>query len=151
MTSIWLCNLLGNLLVNKGQDWGNLVFAGFLVGIFTLTTTAGVYANQTANQTQGANISNTFPGGLALHLKKQGFKMYGAYWCPHCQDQKAMFGEASKQVPYVECAPGTATSQTEICQQRQIQSFPTWEVNGKLIEGVQSLADLAQMSGFVAN
>lgn len=143
ITSIWLCNLLGN----KWQDWEKLIFAGFLVGVITLTSTAGVYASQS----QVATISNTFPGGLALHLKNQGIKMYGAYWCPHCQEQKAMFGEASKQVPYVECAPGTPNSQAEVCQQKQITSYPTWEVKGKLIEGVQSLADLAQMSGFAAN
>ena len=30
--------------------------------------------------------------------------MYGLYWCPHCIEQKQMFGEAFHYVPYVECA-----------------------------------------------
>ena len=29
--------------------------------------------------------------------------MYGAYWCPHCQAQKKVFGESFQYVPYVEC------------------------------------------------
>jgi uncharacterized membrane protein len=144
ITSIWLCNLLGNLQGNPGQDWGNLIFSGFLVGVITLTSTAGVYASQS----QVANQSQTFTGGLALHLKDSGIKMYGAYWCPHCQEQKAMFGDASKQVPYVECAPGAANAKPELCHQKLIGSYPTWEVNGKLIEGVQSLSQLAELSGF---
>ena len=30
--------------------------------------------------------------------------MYGLYWCPHCIEQKEMFGAAFHYVPYVECA-----------------------------------------------
>ena len=31
---------------------------------------------------------------LAEHLTNSGAKMYGAFWCPHCQQQKAIFGRS---------------------------------------------------------
>ena len=35
-----------------------------------------------------------------------GAKMYGAFWCTHCYDQKQDFGmEAMSDFPYVECYP----------------------------------------------
>ena len=43
---------------------------------------------------------------LANHLKSRGSVMYGAYWCPHCQHQKELFGkEAWALIDYVECSP----------------------------------------------
>ena len=43
---------------------------------------------------------------LAKHLDKTGAKMYGAFWCARCRDQKNAFGtEAVKYLPYVECNP----------------------------------------------
>ena len=43
---------------------------------------------------------------LAKKLKAAGAKMYGAFWCSHCQEQKAEFGAAAqKDLPYVECYP----------------------------------------------
>src|SRR6266700_8112952 len=43
--------------------------------------------------------------GFAQCLKDRGAKMYGAWWCPHCADQKEMFGFAFQYVNYVECSP----------------------------------------------
>lgn len=41
---------------------------------------------------------------LAQCIEKSGTKFYGAFWCPHCQAQKALFGKSAKKLPYVECA-----------------------------------------------
>src|SRR5512143_3304835 len=51
--------------------------------------------------------------GFAQCLKDRGVRMYGAWWCPHCQEQKEKFGEASfKLAPYVECGvPGDIKGQ----------------------------------------
>ena len=38
---------------------------------------------------------------FAKCLASKQAKMYGLYWCPHCIDQKEMFGEAFHYVPYV--------------------------------------------------
>lgn len=43
---------------------------------------------------------------LAKRLKAAGAKMYGAFWCSHCFEQKQSFGkEAVADLPYVECYP----------------------------------------------
>ena len=39
---------------------------------------------------------------FAQCLRERGVTMYGADWCPHCQDQKTLFGSAFALVPYVE-------------------------------------------------
>lgn len=84
--------------------------------------------------------------------------MYSAYWCPHCHDQKELFGkEATQSLPVVECAPDGQNSQTAICEKiapkAQAQTgqgfgFPTWEINGKFYPGTQSLTELARLSGY---
>jgi hypothetical protein len=43
---------------------------------------------------------------MAKKLKNAGAKMYGAFWCSHCFQQKEYFGqEAMADFPYVECYP----------------------------------------------
>lgn len=43
---------------------------------------------------------------LAKRLNEAGAKMYGAFWCSHCYDQKQEFGQqAMAEFPYVECFP----------------------------------------------
>ena len=41
---------------------------------------------------------------FAQCLKEEGAVFYGAFWCPHCQRTKAMFGSAAASLPYVECS-----------------------------------------------
>lgn len=41
--------------------------------------------------------ANSKPGKLdtfAQCLKEKDSTFYGAFWCPHCQNQKAMFGKS---------------------------------------------------------
>ena len=87
---------------------------------------------------------------LAQCLSKKGVAMYGAYWCPHCKDQKDEFGDAFKDVKYVECAiPGKPPSvQTEACKSMQIKRYPTWVFpDGERVEAVLPLDQLAQKAG----
>ena len=47
------------------------------------------------------------PGKLddfAKCLGDKGAIFYGAFWCPHCQAQKALFGKSAKLLPYIECS-----------------------------------------------
>lgn len=85
---------------------------------------------------------------LARHLSKIGAKMYGAYWCPHCQHQKTLFGAAIGRIRYIECDPQGDNAQPQLCQAAKIQGYPTWEINGKLYPGSQSLETLANLSGY---
>jgi glutaredoxin len=75
--------------------------------------------------------------------------MYTAYWCPHCHEQKELFGkEGAAALKVVECAPDGHNSQAALCASKQIKGFPSWEINGQLDSGVKPLAKLAAMSGF---
>jgi uncharacterized membrane protein len=86
---------------------------------------------------------------LAVHLATSGAKMYGAEWCPHCQDQKAMFGPAAKRLPYIECAAGRqGGGQTAECRNAGITTYPTWEIGGKRYAEVLSALRLAELTGF---
>jgi uncharacterized membrane protein/glutaredoxin len=87
--------------------------------------------------------------GLAEHLAKSDAKFYGASWCPHCQEQKKLFGSSVKRLPYIECSPGGPQApQAEICKAKDIQSYPTWIINGERTTGVQPLDTLAQLTKY---
>lgn len=98
--------------------------------------------------TQTGTAASSYETQLAQHLANEGSLMYGAYWCPHCADQKAMFGDAVDEIPYVECAADGDNPQPELCEQKGIEGYPTWEIGGQLHPGVQSLEELATLSEF---
>jgi uncharacterized membrane protein len=86
---------------------------------------------------------------LAEHLSKVDAKFYGASWCPHCAEQKNLFGSSARRIPYVECSPGGPRAPVaQDCKEKNIQSYPTWIINGRRHTGVQSLDTLAQLSNF---
>ncbi len=86
--------------------------------------------------------------GLARHLAASGARFYGAYWCPHCQDQKAVFGRAARALPYIECDPRGVAAQPQACAAAGIRAYPTWDIGGKRYEGFLSLEELARLSGY---
>ncbi|HJZ05456.1 hypothetical protein A2634_04270 [Candidatus Amesbacteria bacterium RIFCSPHIGHO2_01_FULL_48_32] len=80
---------------------------------------------------------------FAKCLTEEKVTMYGAYWCPHCQNQKKLFGDSFQFVPYVEC---TAVPKT--CTEKGVAGYPTWITqDGTKLEGEQSLEKLSQISG----
>ncbi len=80
--------------------------------------------------------------GFAKCLTAKGFKMYGAYWCLHCQNEKAAFGKAFNYVNYVEC-----TEKPEVCTSAGIKGFPTWITkDGRRFEGEMGIERLAEAS-----
>jgi glutaredoxin len=77
---------------------------------------------------------------LAKCLTQKGVAMYGAYWCPHCQRQKKLFGDSFKYVSYVEC-----TKDIKKCQEKKIEGYPTWIFkNGERIKGEATFEELAK-------
>lgn len=81
---------------------------------------------------------------FASCIKDSGAKFFGAFWCPHCQEQKALFGKSAKLLPYIECSTPSGDSQTQICKDNDIASYPTWEFPGSgRVTGVLSFAELA--------
>ena len=86
---------------------------------------------------------------LAKCLSEKNIIMYGAYWCPHCQDQKRMFRDSWEFVKYVECAsPGDPYTPTEQCKAAGVASYPTWVFpGGSKVPGAQEFDKLAKISG----
>ena len=86
---------------------------------------------------------------LAKYLKNYGVVKYSAYWCPNCLKQSELFGkQAYKELNVVECARDGKNSQTQLCIDKKIQGFPSWEINGIIIIGVQTLEELSELSGY---
>ncbi|XVF15984.1 hypothetical protein REPUB_Repub09cG0203100 [Reevesia pubescens] len=99
--------------------------------------------------------SSPFALSLARHLHSIGAKVYGAFWCSHCLEQKEMFGrEAAKLLDYVECFPDgfkTGTKMIKACADANLEGFPTWVINGQVLNGEVELKELAEVSGFNFN
>lgn len=69
--------------------------------------------------------------------------MYGADWCPHCQNEKKAFGDSFRLVPYVECP-----DDPQRCLKEGIQGYPTWVFpDGRRFAGEQGLEKLSKESG----
>ena len=86
---------------------------------------------------------------LAKYLKNKGVIKYSAYWCPNCLHQSELFGkQAYKELNVVECARDGKNSQTQLCIDKKIEGFPSWEINGKIILGVKTLQELSDLTGY---
>ena len=86
---------------------------------------------------------------FAKYLKDKGVVKYSAYWCPNCLNQSELFGkQAYRELNVVECAKDGKNSQTQLCIEKKIQGFPSWEIDGKIIIGVLSLKELSKLTGY---
>jgi uncharacterized membrane protein len=159
------------VLTVTGRDWediGQIFFTGAIVGVVTLIGTLAIYSvsgdliaidEPTTEPVAPNGWEITMESGaaeiaLAKHLKQMGVKKYGAYWCPHCYEQKQLFGqEAWKEIEYIECASDGKgkNPQPKLCAEKGIQSFPTWEIKGKLDPGVKVLSKLAAATDYKGN
>lgn len=167
-TSMFVITLLGR----EWDDRGPLFTIGSLVSLFTLVGSLVIYNPTNVDNTAGTvedakgKIVFSYPTQsgaaeieLAKHLQSTGAVMYGAYWCPHCCEQKLLFGRAAVQasIPYTECDPKGKDAKPEVCQQEFAQAeaqtqkppgFPTWKINGKYLLGPQKLQTLAEASNY---
>jgi hypothetical protein len=86
---------------------------------------------------------------LASCLSSKGLKMYGAYWCSHCQQQKKDFGAAFSKINYVECSDqNSPNDQLKVCADAGIKGYPTWvTADGSFMEGPQTFKALADKAG----
>lgn len=87
---------------------------------------------------------------FAKCLSDRGVKFYGAYWCPHCSEQKEKFGASIDEVPYIECGvKGNLSAKTQVCKDAGITHFPTWQFPpaGERVERVFELEELRDRTG----
>ena len=114
-----------------------------------LTTGVAILGMVVVGCSSAADTASTsYEKQLAEHLTAQNATMYGAFWCPHCADQKELFGKAVKYLPYVECDPDGEDPQPQLCRDKNIAGYPTWEIDGEFYPGTRSLQELARLSGF---
>jgi len=161
--------LLLTLFGRAWDDLGQVFFTGIVVALVTLVGTLGVYAGVNSPTVAGEGgvipspTTAPVPGlgweitttsgpaeiALAEHLTAQGVKNYGAYWCPHCYEQKQLFGkEAFSKIDYIECEADGKDAQPEACADAGVRSYPSWEIDGKLYPGTKPLAELADMTNY---
>jgi len=115
-----------------------------------ITLPSGVKSSHLHNQRELTVTSKSTRESieLAKYLKDNGVIKYSAYWCPNCLIQSELFGkQAYRKLNVVECARDGINSQTQLCIDKKIKGFPTWEINGKLILGVLSLKELSKLTG----
>ncbi|MBI5470146.1 hypothetical protein HY968_02375 [Candidatus Kaiserbacteria bacterium] len=85
---------------------------------------------------------------LAQCIKSQGVIFYGAFWCPHCQRTKALFGSAAHYLSYVECSTPDGQGQTQVCIDKGIKGYPTWvRPDGAELGGEHTIDEWAAFSG----
>jgi glutaredoxin len=150
--ALFLLSLVGGGWIDRSQ----LIFRGvmtvLLVGLLGLGWAAS--ADQPVAQSGRAApavISASSPAKIALaeHLSSVGARVFTAYWCPHCHDQKEAFGkEAAAKLQVIECAEDGANSQAQLCKQQGVQGYPSWQIKGVVDSGVKPLKTLADLSGY---
>lgn len=156
--SLWILTVAGRPWRDAGQLLMTAVVV-LMVGVVGIlaayNSVDGTAVAQNPRTTGGtlppvvSTVSGPAEIALAKHLTKVGAREFGAYWCPHCHEQKQLFGaEAAKYLTYIECDPSGANSQTRLCETTGIRGFPTWEIGGKLYPGVRDLSALADLTGY---
>ncbi len=85
---------------------------------------------------------------FAQCLTDNGAKMFGAYWCGHCKEQKELFGDGFKNIKYIECSLPGGDGQTELCKKENIEGYPLWEFkDGSRESGQLPLETLSEKTG----
>jgi uncharacterized membrane protein len=145
LVSLLVSLVLYNTSISQGERYVN--------GIVEITSLAPTTAAEPGIGWDIKSTSGAAEIALAKHLTAKGAKVYSSYWCPHCYEQKQLFGkQAWGEVTNIECAADAKKNpQPEVCNKAGIKGFPTWIIDGKLDPGVKKLAKLGQMTGYQGN
>lgn len=120
------------------------IIIGMLVSIVILVSGYFLFTGRTGVQ-DGNDGQTGQLASFAQCIKDSGATFYGTFWCPHCNDQKEMFGDAASQLPYVECSTPDGRGQLPVCQEQNIQGYPTWEfADGSRETGALTLEQLSE-------
>jgi len=118
-------------------------------GVFIeqITINTGIDCAQHISSTfEESNVYNL--DSFTTCLKDKGALLYSAFWCSHCKAQKELFGSSQELLPYVECSTQDATDQTQICKDKKIEGYPTWELaDSTRLTGEVPLQTLAERTG----
>jgi uncharacterized membrane protein/glutaredoxin len=153
LTSLGLmAGILALVVLQRPPEMAHRSWVGLVAGRGALAAVVilVLHANYAAPQAEPAGPEDPMIRALAQHLTEEGVLFYGASWCPHCQEQKRLFGASARRLPYIECnLAGPNAPQSSACSQAGVQTYPTWVIHGRAIVGqVLSLAQLADATGF---
>ncbi|GMH46803.1 hypothetical protein TrRE_jg6998 [Triparma retinervis] len=147
-----------------GIAWTNIVDGG---GVGAVTTPKPAYADPasvarggqaappaatatataTATAATAATANPAAPASLLKDLKSLDTKLYGAFWCSHCAEQKEALGPSWRSyVEYVECDKGGEgfKGQCKIGVEK-LKGYPTWTIDGIKIEGERTVEELQEI------
>ena len=146
-----------------GGNWdepGELIFRGIIISLIVILGSLIWSSSVDPNRKELTQIELNSPPiiktkstdsaiELAEYLKEKGAVMYFAYWCHYCALQKELFGkEASARLKLVECAEDGKNNQRQLCEEKGIMQYPSWEINGKITSGALPLEEIADISGY---
>ena len=139
------------------------------VNVITITTETAVVTNNCSRQRSGQHpgrmvllltlvvvgfcltlggAESTYLDTFATCLAQKNATMYGSFLCPHCDDQKKLFGSSFRLVPYVECSVRGTREMSFLCVAAQIRYTPTWIfADGERRIGLQTLKALSEKTG----
>lgn len=109
----------------------NIVF-GFIAVLSIFLTACSGQSLQQADE----NVYS-----FASCMTESGAIMYGTEWCPHCTDQKRLFGSAFEDINYIDC-----DKNRDACISAGIQGYPTWIIDGRAYPGKQELSRLSELT-----
>lgn len=123
---------------------GAIVLIGIGAAIFS--------SKKSGNIGEGGLETLSPKAAFAQCLTDKGATFYGAFWCPHCQAQKKLFGtQAVKKLNYVECSTPDGKAQNQVCKDAGIKSYPTWRFADDTTQtGELTFAQLAEKTGCTA-
>lgn len=113
------------------------------VSMASSSTSGEVFTSSTSAEGEAAPNLVAFAKALA----DAGVKFYGAAWCPFCTEQKELFEDGGRFLPFIEVTKADRTLNA-VGTAEGITTFPTWEFpDDTRATGVLSLATIAQRSG----
>lgn len=117
----------------------------FYVGLIVVVIVGLIYMRNHATREEPQVV--TAYDSFAQCLTDKGAKFYGAYWCPHCQEQKKML-KNSKKLPYIECSTADGKGQLQMCTDLGITGYPTWIfADGSRLDSEQKPEALSEKTG----
>jgi thiol-disulfide isomerase/thioredoxin len=124
----------------------NIKIFFLIIGLLILGTIATILIRSSDSIPTGPSKYDAF----ATCLTSKGATFYGAFWCPHCQATKKLFGSAVKFLNYIECSTPDGNSQTQICKDKKIEGYPTWIfADGSQLTGEVTMQQLADKTACV--
>ena len=79
---------------------------------------------------------------FAKCLTEKGAVVYGNDFCSYTAKQLNFFGKSKEYLNYVKCIDNKT-----LCDNKNVKVTPTWEIDGKMYEQVQTFEKLSLLSG----